>query len=129
PTELYVLYEENAAFFKDLQFEIEPFGANQLKIRSVPYEFSDISYQEFMSTCLSNIKSGSQTEIWQEKMDQFKMMSCKAAIKAGKRMTPPEVQQLLQDLKASPLNFTCPHGRPLYIKFEKSDLEKLFLRR
>ncbi len=56
------------------------------------------------------------------------MKACKAAIKAGKKMHPKEVEQLVKDVVRSPSNYTCPHGRPLCLFFDKTHLERLFLR-
>ena len=57
------------------------------------------------------------------------MKACKAAIKAGKKMYPEETKQLIKDFIQSPSNFTCPHGRPLCIKIDQNELEKMFSRK
>ena len=40
-----------------------------------------------------------------------------------------EIKQLLKDFIQTPQNFTCPHGRPLFIHYDKHKLETLFLRK
>ena len=50
-------------------------------------------------------------------------------IKAGQKLYASEIEQLLIDFIKSPQNYTCPHGRPLYILLDKHRLESMFLRK
>jgi len=56
------------------------------------------------------------------------MAACKAAIKAGQKLTTSEIEKLLADKEESEYSSRCPHGRPTTIKFSISDLEKQFKR-
>ncbi|MEO0513303.1 MAG: DNA mismatch repair endonuclease MutL [Planctomycetota bacterium] len=68
----------------------------------------------------------SQEEALREVVD---MMSCKAAVKAGDRLTPPELARLLELREEVERSSSCPHGRPTSIRLTLTDLEKLFHRR
>ena len=56
------------------------------------------------------------------------MVACKAAIKAGQKLTDSEIQQLLADRDRFESTSRCPHGRPTTIRFTLSELEKQFKR-
>ena len=56
------------------------------------------------------------------------MISCKAAIKAGDRLTPGEVEALLADRHLVSDTHHCPHGRPTALVFTKEELDKQFKR-
>ena len=56
-------------------------------------------------------------------------MACKAAVKAGDRLSEEEVARLLTDRESAGNLYSCPHGRPATIEITKSELEKRFLRR
>jgi DNA mismatch repair protein MutL len=56
------------------------------------------------------------------------MAACKAAIKAGQKLTDGEIEQLLSDRQNAESASRCPHGRPTTIKFSIGDLEKQFKR-
>ena len=71
---------------------------------------------------------GSSRNLTLDQKETLQMKACKAAIKAGKTLAPQEVKRLIEDLIESPSNFTCPHGRPLFVLFDKNKLERLFLR-
>lgn len=54
------------------------------------------------------------------------MMACKAAVKAGDRMSDAELQALL-DLRAEvERSSNCPHGRPTTVRLSIRELERLF---
>jgi len=56
------------------------------------------------------------------------LAACKAAIKAGQKLSDNEIEQLLADRQIVEGASRCPHGRPTTIKFSISDLEKQFKR-
>ncbi len=56
------------------------------------------------------------------------MMSCKAAVKAGDRMSPEELAALLAQREQVERASNCPHGRPTTIRLSLRDLEKQFKR-
>lgn len=56
------------------------------------------------------------------------MMACKAAIKAGDRMSDQELSELLTQRDQVERSSNCPHGRPTSIRLTLRDLEKHFMR-
>ena len=54
------------------------------------------------------------------------MMSCKAAIKAGDKLSETELSELLQLRERVERSSNCPHGRPTAIRLSIKDLEKQF---
>ena len=59
----------------------------------------------------------------------FSALACRAAVKANRNLSGPEVENLCRDLDALPQAATCPHGRPLKIVISVGELEKMFRRR
>lgn len=57
------------------------------------------------------------------------LMACKAAIKAGDEISWEAMQQLMADLSACEIPWSCPHGRPPLVKLSLAELEKYFHRR
>jgi DNA mismatch repair protein MutL len=55
-------------------------------------------------------------------------MACKGAVKAREGLSAAEIEALCRDLDAIPFAATCPHGRPIFVRFDLKDLEKLFKR-
>ncbi len=55
-----------------------------------------------------------------------KVVACKAAVKAGQRLAPQEMESLINRLFACKEPYFCPHGRPAIIKITIEDLERRF---
>ena len=62
------------------------------------------------------------------KIDDIIQMSCKAAVKAGDKLSEREILALLRDLIDNKVPMTCPHGRPIMISITKKQLERTFKR-
>jgi DNA mismatch repair protein MutL len=54
------------------------------------------------------------------------MMACKAAIKAGDRLAPDELSELLQSRERIERSSNCPHGRPTTLRLTIAELDKQF---
>ena len=55
-----------------------------------------------------------------------KSYSCKAAIKAGDKLTENEMRILVDKLFATSMPYVCPHGRPIVIKIPLEEFDKRF---
>ncbi|MDO5041785.1 MAG: DNA mismatch repair protein MutL, partial [Peptoniphilus sp.] len=54
--------------------------------------------------------------------------ACKAAVKAGDKLSHLEIESLIKQLINCQNPYTCPHGRPTVIKKSKYNFERMFLR-
>ena len=129
PTQMAVFNDSQDQLIR-LGVDVDVFGEDQVVIRSIPTLLSGMGLTEWLLMYLSSVGESDTREysIVADEKDRLQMKACKAAIKAGKRMPDLEVKRLLQDLIKSPSYYTCPHGRPLFITFGKTELERLFLR-
>ena len=73
--------------------------------------------------------SGGKKVNAQDVLDELmNMMACKAAIKAGDRLSDPEISALLEQRHLYHDTPQCPHGRPTALFFSKEQLDKMFKR-
>ena len=61
-------------------------------------------------------------------LDRIIMKACKSAVKGGDFLKSEEVDALMKDLKNCINPFSCPHGRPTFIRMTKYEIEKMFKR-
>jgi DNA mismatch repair protein MutL len=54
------------------------------------------------------------------------MMACKAAVKAGDKLAPEELAELLKYRESVERSSNCPHGRPTSLRLTIKDLERQF---
>jgi len=52
----------------------------------------------------------------------------RGAVKAGDLLSVSEMAHLVKELQAAPRPWTCPHGRPSFLRFSDEDLAKRFHR-
>jgi len=55
-------------------------------------------------------------------------MACRAAVKAGDRLSPEEIGELLAQRELADNTHHCPHGRPTSLVFTRDDLDRQFKR-
>lgn len=111
---------------------IEPFGEQTFSVRAVPTTMKNANIQEFLieiSQFLTDgkIKSNeiSTNQIYER---MHATMACKAAIKAGDRLTTEAMNKLVQTILITERSTTCPHGRPTTWRVTNSELERKFQR-
>jgi len=126
-----VIFEAEKNYFLDLNFVIESFGSDQLIVREIPNVFQKSSVATLVISILNQLRDfpGSTRDLTLDQKETLQRQACRAAIKAGQTLYPEEIRSLLYDFIKSPQNYTCPHGRPLYIFYDKPKLESLFLRK
>ena len=72
---------------------------------------------------------GNEYDLGDYRQAALMLLACKGAVKANQRLSLSESQQLLMELETCENSRTCPHGRPIWVAFDRENLEKLFARR
>lgn len=106
-----------------LGFTFEHFGGNTYLLRTMPTTYLGTFEAEVLREIALGIESD-HVPNWGESVAA--RLACRAAIKAGTRLSPSEMVELLDRLYAAILPVTCPHGRPVEISFTDDELYKLF---
>ncbi len=115
-----------------LGFAVEDFGESTRVIKSVPALVSHLDPAAMLVEILESLCSAPRDEpaaVVPPRIDHLlASMACKAAVKAGNRLAPAEMSELLRQMKESELFSHCPHGRPVVKIFSKQEIEKWFHR-
>ncbi len=119
------LVRDNKEIFEKVGFIIEEFGDNTLKISGVPAISYDLDNNSIFQDTLRELESFGRTTKQDVENRFIATIACKAAVKAGMVLTKEEIDNLIQNLFKLPNPYTCPHGRPTTIKYEKEELQKL----
>ncbi|QQG34932.1 MAG: DNA mismatch repair endonuclease MutL [Deltaproteobacteria bacterium] len=120
---------EKIKIFSEYGFELEPFGASQVCIKSIPIELSDSQAKTLILNTLSDL----HTENWPTSLISFSnkiisTIACHASIKAGQHLKTIEVKSLLSQLDAINYSTHCPHGRPVTYAISSQTIAKWFSR-
>ena len=123
------LIKDNIEIFEKVGFQIEDFGNNTIKISGVPSIAYNLDSTTIFQDTLKELTSFARTTKQEIENKFIATVACKAAVKAGMVLTQKEIDTLIQELWSLPNPYTCPHGRPTTIKYEKEELEKMKLRK
>ena len=114
-------------YFRELGFEIEPFGGKEYAVSAVPANLYGLAEKDLFLELLDGLEyvNGRNTQMILEKIAS---MSCKAAVKGNQRMSAAEAKALIEELLTLENPYNCPHGRPTIISMTKQEIEKKFKR-
>ena len=122
-------YARIAEELEALGFETEPFGNRTIAIKAAPagigpadiekvlFEILEISERELRSASLDDLRRGIAASI-----------ACRAAIKINMKLEPAKIDWLLRSLAATSCPMSCPHGRPIALRYATRDILKSFHR-
>jgi DNA mismatch repair protein MutL len=112
-----------------LGITVEPFGGDTVLVSGYPAMLSNMPAAEILRLVVDKLAVDGKTVERRDLLDELlHMISCKAAIKAGDRLTPAEVEALLADRHLVHDTHHCPHGRPTALVFTREELDKQFKR-
>lgn len=106
-------------------FEVEDFGNSTVRVSAVPAALTKEDIPSVISELAGDLLKGKAPDA--ERLDDmYHTVACKAAIKAGSRTSPLEMQKLAERVLYSDDIMYCPHGRPVAFEIKRRELEKQF---
>jgi DNA mismatch repair protein MutL len=124
--------DQLAPLFGRLGIEAAAAGPRSVAVHSFPSYLADrgIDAARFVADALGDdalaaaVECGDGSEA--AVVDLLDMRACKAAIKAGDRLTPHEISALLARRREIERATSCPHGRPTTLRIPLEDLARRF---
>ncbi len=112
-------------------FLIEPFGQTTFLVRETPAAAARMDMGAFLSDIAESLREGGDAASSPSRfrLELIASMSCHSAIRAGQALQPEEMGALLSDYFKKGAPPTCPHGRPILMRYPLSEMEKLFRRK
>lgn len=112
-----------------LGFDVEPFGHNSYRVRSIPAVLRSLSPELALRTLVEDFEEDEEP-LKDELESMIAARVCKrAAIKAGQVLSLEEQRSLVRELESCGSPRTCPHGRPTLIHLSVDSLERQFGRK
>ena len=120
-------HEEELA---SLGLEIEPFGPGAMLVRALPACLGSTEPAPILRDLADELAETGEGTALATRLDAvIARMACHGSVRAGRRLSQPEMDALLRQMEATPRAATCSHGRPTFLKLSKGDFERLFSRR
>jgi DNA mismatch repair protein MutL len=98
-------------------------GKETVECVQVPLELAHKDYATVVQELVAQLAIADGAEL---ELEATKSIACQSAIKNGMPLSPDDIIQLLCQWHETPRNDTCPHGRPVCIKFSMDKLFQIF---
>ncbi|MEM9940175.1 MAG: DNA mismatch repair endonuclease MutL [Planctomycetota bacterium] len=120
---------DKAELLEQIGILVEPFGGDTVLVSAYPAMLANHNPAEMLRGVVDQLMSGTGAVDQRDLVDELlHMISCKAAVKAGDKLTPQEITALLEHRELCQDSHHCPHGRPTSLVFSREELDKKFKR-
>jgi DNA mismatch repair protein MutL len=121
---------EKADALAALGLVIERFGRGAVLVREIPALLGQTDVAGLVRDLARDMASEEASCSLDERLKAVcATMACYGSVRAGRRLTPEEMNALLRAMEATPHSGQCNHGRPTYVELRLADIERLFGRR
>ena len=109
--------------------DLSPIGENRIAVRAVPQMLGKSDVEQLARDMLREFAEVGASQAVEARENRIlATMSCHGSIRAGRKLTLPEMNALLRDMEQTPRSNQCNHGRPTWVKLTLKELDALFLR-
>ena len=110
-------------------FEAEPFGPNTLAIKAAPVGLEGRELERMLEEVLAVPEREQQVENAETRRRRIAAsIACHAAIKVNMPLDPKKIDWLLAELGKTEHPTSCPHGRPIALRYSHKDIQRAFQR-
>lgn len=117
---------EHRELLARLGLRVEPFGGNTVLLAGYPAMLANLNPCELLHEAIHRLLAGKglqSRDLWD---DLLHTIACKAAIKAGDRLSADEIAALLAQRHLIDDAHHCPHGRPTALVLRREELDRQF---
>jgi DNA mismatch repair protein MutL len=113
----------------NLGLQVDCSGPESLVIRAIPSLLRHADAEGLVRDVLADLlEKGSSTRIDDAINSLLSTMACHGSVRANRKLTLDEMNQLLRDMERTDRSGQCNHGRPTWVQLSIDQLDKLFLR-
>jgi len=121
-----------AAIARELEangFEVEPFGPRTIAIKAAPAGLEGPALERMLVEVLEQAESPEQAENLEAARTRIAAsIACHAAIKVNTPLDPARMEWLLGELAQTEHPTSCPHGRPIVLRYAWKEIQRAFHR-
>ena len=113
----------------ELGLDVEDFGGGTVAVSSYPALLGRVPVARIFQGVTDVLANKDRPPTREQLFDHLlATMACKAAVKAGDRLSPEEIDYLMCLRPTAEDSHHCPHGRPTSLVFSRRELDKQFKR-
>jgi DNA mismatch repair protein MutL len=110
-------------------FEVEPFGTRTIAVKLAPAGVEASEIEHMLHELLDQFGREEQALNLDAVRNRIAAsIACHAAIKVNMRLEQNKMEWLLRELAKTECPMTCPHGRPVVLRYSLQDIQRAFKR-
>ena len=110
-------------------FEVEPFGIRTIAVKTAPAGVDTAEVEKLLHELLDQFERERQAmNLETVRREIAASIACHAAIKINTQLTPDKMEWLIRELARTDCPMSCPHGRPVVLRYSVKDIQKAFKR-
>jgi DNA mismatch repair protein MutL len=118
---------EHAEVLSQIGYRLEEFGGGTVLLTAYPAILAHADHDRILRDAAESLTSSGQSPSRRDILDSLlHLMACKAAVKAGQRLKPEEMDSLLAQRHLIDDAHHCPHGRPTALVLTRAELDRQF---
>ena len=119
--------EARIAELAEFGLELERFGARAMLVRATPALLGSGDPKGLVTDLADELAAYDEALSLRERLDAIAgTMACHGSVRAGRVLSPAEMNALLREMEVTPHSGQCNHGRPTWVKLDLKSVAKLF---
>lgn len=111
----------------ELGLDVEDFGGGTVLVTACPAMLNRQAPQDILRAVVDHLVTKDRLPNREQLLnDLLSVMACRAAVKAGDRLTSEEIASLVAQRNLAADAHHCPHGRPTSLLFSRQELDRQF---
>ena len=124
-----VVFAEIAAELEANGFEVEPFGPRTLAVKTAPVGLEGKELEQMLDEVLAVPDRDQQAENGETRRRRIAAsIACHAAVKINMPLDAAKIDWLLTELAKTEHPTSCPHGRPIALRYSHKEIQRAFQR-
>jgi DNA mismatch repair protein MutL len=110
-------------------FDVEPFGARTVAVKTAPAGIEASDVERLLSELLDQFRREERALNMEALRGRIAAsIACHAAIKVNMPLEQNKMEWLLRELAKTECPMSCPHGRPVVLRYSFKDIQRAFKR-
>ncbi len=121
-----VLFARIARELEHNGFEAAPFGPRTVAIKAAPVGLEGRALERMLAEVLEQVEHEQSEPLEGARTRIAASIACHAAIKVNTALDPERMRWLLEELGRTEHPTSCPHGRPIALRYSWKDIQRAF---
>lgn len=119
--------KDNLTDLNKLGLDLDQVGPSAVAVRAAPALLKEVAIQRSIEMVAKEMLDKGGSFAFEKCISELcATLACHSVVRAGQALSMEQMWSLLKQMDEFPLSSFCPHGRPVFVEYRFSDLERDF---